>query len=180
MFGRKGLNRKANILIVDDDDSLLKFFKIHLTSYFSNISVVENVEAALKIMKEKEFELIISDIKLPKISGIEFLNQLKAADAAIPECMVSGYYEGTESDIIAADGFLKKPFDIDNLNTLIEVGLKKRKCFLRLKELFNENNDTLLSFLKDKTIPEGISEEDLKEIKKISKTLSDLNKKLAE
>ena len=49
--GRRPYDRESNVLIVDDDSTLLKFFKIHLNKFFSRVVVVENAKSALETMK---------------------------------------------------------------------------------------------------------------------------------
>lgn len=168
----KGINRKACILVVDDDSSLLKFFKIHLTSVFANVRVVENVEEAFEVMKQKDFELILSDIKLPKISGIDFIQQVKTKDASIVTYAVSAYYDGSEKQLKYIDGFLKKPFDIDVLNDMIISGLRLRKYFLQLASLL-EDNALVLSLVYEQKLPDGYSldEKTLKQATKLSEQI---------
>ena len=139
----KGINRKACILVVDDDSSLLKFFKIHLTSVFANVTVVENATQALKLMEQKEFELVLSDIRMPKISGLDFIEQVKKKDSSIIVYAISAYYDGSEKQLRYIDGFLKKPFDIDFLNDMIVSGLRLRKHFLELNSLVQDNQKVL-------------------------------------
>ncbi len=139
----KGINKKACILVVDDDSSLLKFFKIHLTSVFANVTVVENATEALKLMDEKEFELVLTDIRMPKISGIELIEEVKRRDSSIIVYAVSAYYDGSETQLKYIDGFLKKPFDIEFLNDMIVTGLRLRKYFIQLKGIVQDNQKVL-------------------------------------
>ena len=69
-------NRTSNILVVDDDDTLLKFFKIHLNKFFSKVIVVQNAKEAVETITEKDIDLVISDIRLPDGTGIGLFEEI--------------------------------------------------------------------------------------------------------
>ena len=83
-------NRTSYILVVDDDDTLLKFFKIHLNKFFSRVIVVKNAKEAIETLKDKEIDLVISDIKMPRMDGIQLMKKVKNHDPSIPVFLVSG------------------------------------------------------------------------------------------
>ena len=100
------------VLVVDDDDTLLKFFKIHLNKFFSKVIVVRNAKEAVAALKEKEIDLVLSDIRMPRMDGIQFMKKVRAHDPTIPVYLVSGALlspEQTGEIENQADGFLKKP-----------------------------------------------------------------------
>ena len=144
-------NPQTYILIVDDDETLLKFFKIHLTLVFSKITVVSNAIEASKVIAEKSIDLVLSDIKMPQISGIELLQQIKNTDPFIPVYLISGIMlDNNTLQYIKdnADGFLRKPFSVDEIHNFIKYGLKKRKIFMELKQLL-ENKNQMLHYIKN-------------------------------
>lgn len=129
-------NRSSHILVVDDDDTLLKFFKIHLNKFFSRVIVVHNAHDAIEALKEKEIDLVISDIRMPRVDGIQLMKKVKNHDPSIPVFLVSGAL--LDEDQMAsvdtkADGYLKKPFTIEELHAYIDRGMKVRDAY---KELF--------------------------------------------
>ena len=63
--------KEPHILVVDDDSTLLKFFKIHLNKYFSKVIVVDSPVKAIEIIKDQEIDLVISDYKMPKSNGVQ-------------------------------------------------------------------------------------------------------------
>ena len=77
--------KEPHILVVDDDSTLLKFFKIHLNKYFSKVIVVDSPAKAIEIIKDEnqEIDLVISDYKMPKSNGVQ-LAKNKNIDASIP------------------------------------------------------------------------------------------------
>ena len=83
-------NSEKHILIVDDDNTLLKFFKIHLNKFFSKIIVAKNATEALEIIKSKDVDLIISDFKMPRVDGVQFMRKAKKHDPLVPFLFISG------------------------------------------------------------------------------------------
>ncbi|NBQ53735.1 MAG: response regulator, partial [Proteobacteria bacterium] len=87
---RRVYDRTSYVLVVDDDDTLLKFFKIHLNKSFSRVIVVESAKDALLQIKEKEIDLVLTDIRMPKMDGIELMAKVRRFDPTIPVLIVSG------------------------------------------------------------------------------------------
>ncbi len=128
--GNIAYDRTSHILIVDDDNTLLKFFKIHLNKFFSKIIVADGAKEALDTLKEKEIDLVISDLRMPKIDGIELLQKVKKSYKDVPFLIVSGALLTEEQSKIienTADGFLKKPFSVDGLHDFIVSGMALRE-----------------------------------------------------
>ncbi len=125
-------NREQKILLVDDDNTLLKFFKIHLNKFFAKVFVVESAKEALAKVKEGEIDLVVSDIRMPKVDGFELLQKIKKVDPSIPVFLVSGALLTEEQkDFISqeVDGFLKKPFSVEEFHLYISRGLQLREIY---------------------------------------------------
>lgn len=133
-------DRESFILVVDDDDTLLKFFKIHLNKFFSKVIVVRNAKEAIATLKEKEIDLVLSDINMPRMDGIQLLQKIRKHDPALPVLLISGALLGPaeEQALAAADGYLRKPFDMQKLHDFITKGLVLREKMLALAELLND------------------------------------------
>ena len=128
-------NRSSYILVVDDDDTLLKFFKIHLNKFFSRVIVVKNAQEAIDTLKDKEIDLVISDIKMPRMDGIQLMKKVKNHDPSIPVFLISGALldeEQISAVDTKADGYLKKPFSIDELHDFIDRGMQVRDKYKEL------------------------------------------------
>lgn len=139
--GKRSYDRTSYILVVDDDDTLLKFFKIHLNKFFSRVIVVRNAKEAIATLKEKEIDLVLSDIRMPRMDGIQFMKKVRAFDPTIPVYLVSGALlseEQVETVGEQADGFLRKPFTIDELHSFIDNGMKRREILKALSELVQD------------------------------------------
>jgi DNA-binding NtrC family response regulator len=142
----RAYNRTSYILVVDDDDTLLKFFKIHLNKFFSRVIVVRNAQEAINTLKEKEIDLVISDIKMPRMDGIQLMKKVKNHDPSIPVYLVSGaLLSDTQQNAVEtkADGFLTKPFSIDELHEFIDRGMQVRGYYKELLEIVQDHRKFL-------------------------------------
>lgn len=138
MTGQKrAYDRTSYILVVDDDNTLLKFFKIHLNKFFSRVIVVKNAKEAVDTLREKEIDLVLTDIRMPRMDGIQLMKRVRRHDSSIPVLIISGALL-TEEQMAAAeddaDGYLRKPFSVDDLHAFIENGMQLREKYKELLE----------------------------------------------
>lgn len=104
---------EINILLVDDEETLLEVSKIYLKKMNEkfNITTVESAIQALDLIKEQEFDVIISDYQMPKMNGLEFLSIVRNTGNEIPFIIFTG--KGREEVAIqalnlGADFYLQK------------------------------------------------------------------------
>ena len=81
----------ATILIIDDEKSIRKTLAEILTYEGYNIDEASDGEEGLKKFKEKTFDLVLCDIKMPKLDGIEFLEKAKEINSDVPVIIISGH-----------------------------------------------------------------------------------------
>lgn len=114
------------VLVVDDSALIHQMYKMVLMRYRCEIIDAMNGQDALdKLAKNADVSLILLDINMPVMNGIEFIKKVKAVDAyaGIPIVMVST--EGKEEDTLrglslGAKGYVKKPFQPSDLHAIIE------------------------------------------------------------
>ena len=97
--------------------------------------VFQDPEAALQFFKSDRVDLVISDLRMPKITGIELLRAIRQLDEKIPFIIITGYADvenAIEAMRLGASDFIKKPFDMDELRLQIEKTLQHQA-------LVNEN-----------------------------------------
>lgn len=153
---KKPYDRTSFILVVDDDDTLLKFFKIHLNKFFSRVIVVTSAKEAIATLKEKDIDLVISDIRMPRMDGLQLMKKVRAHDPAIPMFIVSGALLTDEQveEVKEADGYLRKPFSIDDLHGFIDKGMKCRELLKELNDLVGDKKK-LNELVRSKNAIEG-------------------------
>src|SRR4051812_24550120 len=137
---KRNYDRTSYILVVDDDNTLLKFFKIHLNKFFSKVVVVKNAKEAIEALKDKEIDLVISDINMPRMDGFQLLKRVRKQDGSIPVLLVSGALLDKDEEVTAkeADGYLRKPFSVDELHAFISRGMERRDKMKQLAEMVSD------------------------------------------
>lgn len=123
---------KETILIVDDEEDIIELIKYNLKSEGYTILTAMTGEQAIKIAKKSQPDLLVLDLMLPGIDGLEVTRHLKKEDATmdIPIVMVTA--KGEESDIVAglelgANDYISKPFSPKELTARIRAILRRRK-----------------------------------------------------
>ncbi len=122
--------KEFEILFVDDDRTILSLVEEYLTAFNYRINVVDNGLKALELIKEKEFDVVFTDFKMPDIDGLELLTVIKEYRPATEVVMVTGH--GTMESAIQAMKFgsydyIQKPFKLDVLRMLIDKIIEARK-----------------------------------------------------
>lgn len=113
------------ILIVDDDPDILVMLKEMLGVAGASVTTVTSAAAALRLLRRETFALILLDIAMPVIDGLELCRRLKRnpRTRAMPVIMVTAQVEATMPDRArdaGADGFIAKPFRIEELLALVK------------------------------------------------------------
>lgn len=111
------------ILFVDDDKDILFIVERYLSRQGYKISVVDNGIDALSLVKQKDFDLVFTDFKMPEFDGLELLAAIKEYRPETEVVIVTGY--GTMESAVKAMKFgsydyIQKPFKLDVLKTLID------------------------------------------------------------
>ena len=134
------MNSSNRILIVDDEKSIRLSLTDELEDEGYSVSTAANGEEAFKILEEKDFDLIITDLVMEGIDGIEVLKKAKTLDPVLSVLILTGY-GNLETAIAAlrlgADDYLLKPCEIDELLLRVKRGLEKRE--MQQKITFYEN-----------------------------------------
>jgi CheY-like chemotaxis protein len=114
----------ASILVVDDDRDLCDLLDTLLTAEGYRVWCVYDGEAAWEAVQQTPPDLILSDIKMPKLDGVTLALRLAEAAFGIPVILMSAGYDDWAG---VASRFLRKPFEIDHLLASIGVLLTERE-----------------------------------------------------
>jgi two-component system nitrogen regulation response regulator NtrX len=128
----------SNILIIDDEKAIRKTLSEILSYEGYKIDEAGDGEEGLKKVKEKEYDVILCDIKMPKIDGIEFLEKAKEVVPDIPIIMISGH--GTIETAVeavkkGAYDYISKPPDLNRLLITIRNAMDKTTLVAETKVL---------------------------------------------
>jgi DNA-binding NtrC family response regulator len=133
----------SKILIVDDEPIIRKALREILEYEKYEIEEAQNVKTALEMMEKQEYKLILSDIKMPEMSGIEFLEELKKRNNIIPVIMITGHGDidtAVESLKKGAFDFIQKPLDLNRLLISVRHALEKEQLVVETKNLKRKIN----------------------------------------
>ena len=124
---------KNDILVVDDDLSHLTMLRTLLSGWGYTIFEADDGSTAIEQVKERSFDLVLMDIRMLKVSGIEALGQIKAYNPAIPVIIMTAY-SSVETAVQAlkqgAYDYLTKPLDFEKLKIIIKRAMEH----IQLKE----------------------------------------------
>jgi two-component system, NtrC family, nitrogen regulation response regulator NtrX len=128
----------AKILVIDDEKAIRRSLKDILEFEKHTVEEAEDGEAGLKLAMAKEFDLIISDIKMPKIDGIEFLSKIMDHGTTAAVVMMSGH--GTIETAVeavkkGAYDFIPKPIDLNRLLVTVRNAMDKTTLVAETKAL---------------------------------------------
>ncbi|MEW6607581.1 MAG: response regulator [bacterium] len=134
------LLEKENILLVDDDQGICSIFSKFLERTGYLVTIAHSGASALTQMKKKSFNLVLLDIKLPDMSGLEVLKEIKAKYADTVVIIITGYSSmevAIESLRYDAYDYLEKPLEMEKVSVIIKRGLEKQRLELKNKHLLN-------------------------------------------
>src|SRR4030067_2972314 len=141
---------KVRLLIIDDDPKVSGALSEGLSHHFEILSARDGQEG-LEIVSSQKPELILLDIKMPKMSGLEVLEKIKSIDSQLDVIMLSGHGDTqnvVESMRKGASEFISKPFDIKeveiHLQNALEKNRLKREVTTLRRELTEKNEQNVL------------------------------------
>jgi len=120
---------KARILVVDDEESIREFLNIMLRKEGYDVTCVEDGQKAMDMLKKKSFEMIISDLQMPHVTGLELLKFVKEnyADTLFMLITAFGTTEtAVEAMKMGAYDYITKPFKLDEVRINIANALRSK------------------------------------------------------
>ena len=99
---------------------------------------------ALKKLKGRKYDLVISDIRMPDLNGIELLKKIKTHDPELPVIMITAYaatHDAIEAMKLGAEDYIMKPFNLEELKIIIDKSLHKKSIELENIELKQKLSD---------------------------------------
>lgn len=114
---------KNSILVVDDEDALRTVLSSELESEGYVVATAGDGDDAIAVLQGKAFDLVLLDIKMPRVDGFEVLRFIKERYPATKVIMLTGFADlknAIESKKLGAEDFVSKPYDLVDLLTTIE------------------------------------------------------------
>ncbi|MDD5673281.1 MAG: sigma-54 dependent transcriptional regulator [Chitinivibrionales bacterium] len=130
----------AHVLIVDDESKMRELLAMAITAEGHTVTSAESAEAALKYLAQALPDVVITDVRMSGMSGLELLAVLKKKDAAVEVIVMTAFTDaksGIEAMKNGALEYVAKPFEMDEMLMLVAAALEKRNLAaenVRLKE----------------------------------------------
>lgn len=131
------------ILIVDDELSMREFLKILLEKDGHSVEVAADASSALKVCADNDFDLVISDIRMPGMTGLEMLAELKINKPDLPVIMITAFASPEDAVNAMKNGafdYITKPFKVDEIKRIITSATTRKEIEHEdsAGELFND------------------------------------------
>jgi two-component system response regulator HydG len=127
------MNKKSTVLVVDDDSAHRTMLRTLISGWGYAVSEADDGAAAVDSVKAASFDLVLMDVRMVKVSGLEALEKIKSYNPAIPVIIMTAY-SSVETAVDAlkqgAHDYLTKPLDFDKLRLTLERAMEHT----RLKE----------------------------------------------
>ena len=164
------MTSRPDILFIDDDPKAGELMMRFSEDASFNCHVFQEPLSALAYFKHAGADLIVSDLRMPGLTGTELLKEIRQLNPDVPFIIITGFANvdnAIEAIRLGASDFIKKPFDMDELQVLIEKNLGVQQLI--------EENRRLKKQLKG-TVPSGMigSAPPVKEIYKIIEKIADI------
>jgi putative nucleotidyltransferase with HDIG domain len=122
--------QKEKVLIIDDEDFILQISRDILTKSHYEVKTTSDGREGIKLLENNRFDLVLTDIKMPNINGLEVIRHIRSNNKEIPIIVVTGH--GTldiaiDSLRLGAQGFILKPFTPVELRTAVAEALEKTR-----------------------------------------------------
>lgn len=132
-----------NVLIVDDEIGPRESLRMILKPHY-NLFTAENGYGAIQMLRQVEIDVITMDIKMPGISGIDTLKEIRLIDPDVMVIIITGY--GTLKTAIEAIrygvfDYIPKPFNVPEIMGIIDKSIQRRKLNLKIKEMLQQGHD---------------------------------------
>jgi len=145
------------VLVADDDDRIRSLLLDTLAALGYHTLGAKNGEEALTLLETEKLDLVITDVRMPKMNGLSLLKNIKTRNPLLPVLIITGYnftYTKDQAMESGADGFLAKPFRIGKIEELMRktLGIKttaRDKPYRLKKILVVDDDDQLRNMLME-------------------------------
>ncbi|MEM3370040.1 MAG: sigma-54 dependent transcriptional regulator [Candidatus Micrarchaeia archaeon] len=121
---------RDKILVVEDEKSMRAILQMFFENEGFNVSTASDGIEALSMIEEDIFDVIVTDIKMPKLDGMELLKKVKEISPATMVIMITAFgtkESAIEAMKIGAYDYINKPFNMDELRIIVKRALEKKK-----------------------------------------------------
>ena len=131
-------HEQAKVLVVEDDPDIRKILEMFLSEKGFRVKVADGAQRALDMLSEEPIDLILSDVRMPGMSGLDLLRHLKERDPEIQLVLMSAYSsvkDAVEAIQLGAADYVEKPIDFRRLERVLHTVFEKRQLQHRTRIL---------------------------------------------
>ncbi len=121
---------EEQVLVVDDETGMREFLKIMLEKMGYQAEAADSGETAIQRLEQGRFNLVICDLKMPRVSGMEVLRRSKEINPEAPVIMITAFgsaESAVEAMKLGAYDYISKPFKVDEIQLVIQKALEKAR-----------------------------------------------------
>ena len=122
--------KEQKILIVDDNPHMCNLLVDILEIFDYHGSKARDGEEALSRLRNESFDLVITDLRMPNLGGMDLLKSIKEENPSLPVVVITAFGKAdTQKDVLAAraDGYLTKPFKVNEIENLLKGLLRSSR-----------------------------------------------------
>lgn len=119
---------KSRVLVVDDEEALRYLLSTELAAEGYEVETAGDGDEAIEAIKQKDYDVVLLDIKMPRVDGFEVLRFIKQNKPEIKVIMLTAYADvknAIEALKLGASDFVSKPYDLEDILTSINRALGK-------------------------------------------------------
>ncbi|HEX5483929.1 MAG TPA: sigma-54 dependent transcriptional regulator [Terriglobia bacterium] len=118
------------ILIIEDEAKMQRLLELSLVAEGYTTRAASDAETGLRLLRQEKFDLVITDLKLPGMDGLEFLQAVKRTDAHIPVLLMTAFgtvETAVQSMKAGASDYILKPFSLEEMKLIVQKELSVRR-----------------------------------------------------
>lgn len=149
----------ASILIVDDDKNILHLLNHALAKMEHQLTLANSGSQALEVLEQKDFDLVISDLQMPEVDGIDVLKQTKKKSPDTEVLILTGYGSIKSAVQAMKEGayeYLSKPVDMDELRLKVDQALRHREMKIQIQKQQQEIDEFHEMIARDLNLAEQV------------------------
>lgn len=130
--------RTIKILVIDDDKDICEYMNLLLSQNGYEVVTETSPNKALELLHDEEFHVVVLDIMMPELNGMELLEEIRKFDTDIAIIIFTGFPSvdtAVTSMKFNVCDYIKKPFDVDEFNTTLEKILRDKGLLTDPEEL---------------------------------------------
>lgn len=125
-------NNMAEILIVDDEPRLLRVLRLGLPEHGFNVLTASNGQEALKILFDKHVDVVVTDIRMPVMDGVELIYEMERLEIKLPVVVTTAHADVETAVKTLKHGacdYIRKPFSVEELVQSVKKAMEKVSAF---------------------------------------------------